>query len=384
MRISEFSVIMSIACSSLILFAAGFLVSHVKRVRWGFVLLILILGFARLVFPIEVSFAKEIPIWKAYPELHVWIHRKWMGNWSLASYLLLIWGVGAVALFVCLINEIREYKEISQRAIPVIEGDSLYRICEKAKEELEYTKPVRLAVTGELDTAMSIGFLTPNVLVPKEMLAYSETELKGVLKHEIIHYLRRDVGKQRVMFFLQVLFWWNPVLYYLRNCVERMLELECDEHACRGMSEEERKAYLKAITKVLRGEDKSQNKLGLGWKKKFPIKFYRRRFQEVLQPVKRLSNTVTYFLALISLMLFCLSYSIIVQPGIMPEEVKAKTVEVNNLSDKKEDKEFLIKLSDGTYQYVSDMLGRKILTEDDVQNPPYADLPVYYNTGKGE
>ena len=384
MRISEFSVIMSIACSSLILFAAGFLVSHVKRVRWGFVLLILVLGFARLVFPIEFHATKEIRSWKIYPMLIQLVHKKLMGNWTLAGILLFIWGVGAVIFFLRLLHEIKEFKEISQRATPVIERDSLYQICEKAKEELGYTKSVRLAVTGELDTAVSIGFLTPNVLVPKEMLAYSETELKGVLKHEIIHYLRRDVGKQRVMLFLQVLFWWNPILYYLRNCVENMLELECDEHACQGMSEEERKAYLKAIAKALRGDDKSHRRLGLGWKKKFPIKFYRRRFQEVLQPVKRLSNMVTYLLAFVSLVLFCLSYSIIVQPGNMPEEAEYREVSQETFIKEKEEKEFLIKLSDGTYQYVSNMLVRKTLTENDVQKAPYADLPVYYNTGKGE
>ena len=384
MRISEFSVIMSIACSSLILFAAGFLVSHVKRVRWGFVLLILVLGFARLVFPIELHATKEIMSWEIYPMLIQLVHRKLIGNWTLAGILLFIWGIGAIIFFLSFLREIRTFKEMSERAIPVMERDPLFQICEKAKEELGYNKPVRLAVTGELDTAVSIGFLTPNVLIPKEMLTYSETELKGVLKHEIIHYLRRDVGKQRVMFFLQILFWWNPVLYYLRNCVENMLELECDEHACQGMSEEERKVYLKAIAKVLRGDDKKHSRLGLGWKKKFPIKFYRRRFQEVLQPVKRLSNVVTYLLAFVSLVLFCLSYSIIVQPGNMPEEAESREVSQEMFIKEKEDKEFLIKLSDGTYQYVSNMLVRKTLTENDVQKAPYADLPVYYNTGKGE
>ena len=384
MRISEFSVIMSIACSSLIFFVAGFLVSHVKRVRWGFILLILIFGFARLLFPVEFHATKEIRSWKIYPLLIQLVHRKLIGNWSLAGILLFIWGVGAVVLFLGLLYEIKEAREISQRAIPMIEGDTLYQICEEAKEELGYTKPVRLAVTGELDTAMSIGFLTPEILILKEMLIYSEAELKGVLKHEIIHYLRGDVGKQRVMLFFQILFWWNPILYYLRNCVENMLELECDEYACQGMSEEERKAYLKAITKVLRGDDKSQSRLGLGWKKRFPIKFYRRRFQEVLQPVKRLSNAVTYFLAFVSLVLFCLSYSIIVQPGSMPEESKNSEVRTEMHSEKKEDKEFLIKLSNGTYLYVADMLGRKVLTEDDIQKAPYADLPIYYNNCKGE
>ena len=136
MRISEFSVIMSIACSSLILFAAGFLVSHVKRVRWGFVLLILVLGFARLVFPIELHATKEIMSWEIYPMLIQLVHRKLIGNWTLAGILLFIWGIGAIIFFLSFLREIRTFKEMSERAIPVIERDPLFQICEKAKEEL--------------------------------------------------------------------------------------------------------------------------------------------------------------------------------------------------------------------------------------------------------
>jgi hypothetical protein len=186
------------------------------------------------------------------------------------------------------------------------------------------------------------------------------------------------------MLLLQIIFWWNPIVYYLRSCVEGMLELECDERACQGMSEEERKAYLRAITKVLRADDKSQSKLGLGWQKKFSDSFLLRRFQEVLQPVERQSNVVTYILALISLILFCLSYSIIVQPGIMPDELNDSTVRLEEFQSCNIYEEFLIKMPDGTYQYVSDMLGQKILTEDDIKKAPYADLPIYTNTSKGE
>lgn len=384
MGISEFSVIMSIACSSLIFFAAGFLVSHAKRVRWGFILLILVFGFARLLLPGEFSFAKEIRILKAYPEIHQWVHRKWMGNLTLAGILLLIWGVGTMVLFLYLIYEIRGIKAISQRAARVMERDRLFLICEKAKEELGYCKSVHLAVTGELDTAVSIGFLKPDILIPKEMLSFEESEIKGVLKHELTHYLRGDVGKQRIMILLQIMFWWNPILYYLKKCVEGMLELECDEHACKGMSEEERKAYLRAITKVLRSEAKSQNGLGMGWRKNFSESFLHRRFQEVLHPVERQSNAVTYLLAIVSFVVFCLSYTIIVQPGSMPEESKNREIRIEKESSNQEDKEFLIKLSDGTYLYVTDMLGRKVLTEDDIRKAPYSDLSIYYNNCEGE
>jgi beta-lactamase regulating signal transducer with metallopeptidase domain len=385
MGISEFSVIMSIACSSVILFAAGFLVSHVKRVRWGLILLIMLLGFVRLVFPVELWLAKEVTAWKGYSFIYLLAHRKWVGGFTLAEILLLIWGIGLFWLFWQYLLEMRKLSRIAERATPVIEGDKIYEICEELKQEIGYPQKVWLAVTGETDTALSISVFTPSILIPKEMLSFTETELKGVLKHELTHYRRGDVAKKRIMLLIQYLFWWNPVLRYLRVCVNGMLELECDEHVCVDMSEEERLAYLDAIAKVLRFDDKRPVSMGIGFGGDCADDFLHRRFREVLAPVRKHSNVVTYILAAVSLVMFCLSYSFIVQPGAIPEEAKNFEVSGEKLTERDDDaQEFLIKMPDGSYLYVSNMLGTITLNEEEIQCAPYADLPIYDNTGKGE
>lgn len=384
MGISEFSVIMSIACSSIILFTAGFLVSHLKRVRWGLILLIMLLGFVRLVFPVELWLAKEVTAWKGYSFIYLLAHRKWFGGWSLAGILIQIWGIGLIWYFGQYFLEMRKLHGIAERATPIIEGDRIYEICEKVKREIGYSKEVRLAVTGEMDTAVSISVFSPSILILKDMLSYSETELRGVLKHELTHYLRGDVGKKRIMILIQYLFWWNPVLRYLRVCVNGMLELECDERVCAGMSEEERLAYLGAIAKVLRSDDKQPNNMGIGFGGDCADDFLHRRFREVLTPVRRYSNAVTYFLAAVSLAIFCLSYSFIVQPIIRPDETELHELSREAIYDPEGEQEFLIRLPDGNYLYVSDMLGSTTLSPEEIKKDPYVNLPIFDNTGKGE
>lgn len=237
---------------------------------------------------------------------------------------------------------------------------------------------MRAAVTGELDTAVSVGFFSPNILIPKEMMEFEDLELCGVIKHELTHYLRGDIGKQRLLYFVQCLFWWNPVVYYLKKSVERMLELECDERACQGMDDTERTSYLRAITKVLRFGQGKGPRLGMGYWKNSSAAFMKRRFQEVLEPTEKHPNSVTYLFALVCVALFCLSYAFIVQPAGMPEEYGTSEISRSRIEpDKAAKSEFLIRLPDGDYLYVSDLLGEKIIKESDIHKAPYAGLPIY-------
>jgi hypothetical protein len=160
-----------------------------------------------------------------------------------------------------------------------------------------------------------------------------------------------------------------------------MLELECDERACRGMDDEERLAYLDALKHVLcanRSEKKKRLDLGMGYTMSHAGKFLKRRFLEVLEPVQKQSGYVTILLAIICFIIFCLSYSFIVQPGHLPKTLEMESAEISSYADGNEEvSDFLIKLSDHTYLYVSGMETKGKLTEQEVQNPPYNGLPIY-------
>ena len=377
MTISVFSVIMSITCSSVILFAASFLVAHAKRVRWGLLLFIFILGFIRLAFPFEFWAAKEIRLWKVYPTLQLLAERELFYGITIAGLLLLMWLAGIVFLFIRFLRKLKTLREIIRRSVPVSTSDHLYVIFEKAVRDIGYQGNMRIAVTDIFSTAVSVGIFRPIILIPKEMLTYPEMELQGVIRHELTHYLRGDVGKKWALNIAQCIFWWNPVIYFLKRSVIEMLELECDERACYGMDDEERLAYLEAIKHVLSSGKAHDIYFGMGYTS-HTGKFLKRRFLEVLDPVPKHSDKVTYFLAVISAVLFCLSYSVIFQPAYMPVSLVEDGDHISSCADENEEiSSFLLELPDGTYNYISDMKSIGILTEQEIQNAPYNGLPIY-------
>ena len=379
MTISVFSVIMSIACSSVILFAASFLVAHAKRVRWGLLLMIFILGFVRLAIPFEFRMAREIRMWQIYPSLQMLAYRKVFQDITVAGMLGIIWLAGILVLLIIFLEKMYSLRQIIKRSVPFEEVDFLYEVYEEAVRDLDYHGNVRIAVTGDSSVPVSVGFFHPIVLIPKEVLAYPEIEIYGIIRHELTHFLRGDVGKKRALDVLQCVFWWNPIVYYLKRSVIEMLEMECDDRTCQGMSEDEKLIYFEAIQRVLTAKpNKKILDLGMSFTSNHTGKFLRRRYLEVLQPIPKQSKVLTGLLAVVSIVIFCLSYSFVLQPAILPEVFEVDSVKMSlDSCENEEIEEFLLKLSNDTYFFISGMKNKGKLTEEEIQNPPYYGLPIY-------
>lgn len=373
--ISLYSMIMSIAFFSITLFVTGFLISHVKRVRWGLILFIFLLGLVRLLLPMEFEYAIVIRSWYVYPGLIRLLQWKIVANLTVASLLIFIYLAGVAISLARHMLRYRAIKEIVDRAPLVTERDDLYAIVKQACAALGYHGKIRVHVTKEISTAASIGFLSPVILMTEESLHYSEAENLGIIKHELTHYLRRDPGKRWAMSVAQSLLWWNPAIYYLNGNVIDMLELECDERACLGMSEEERLAYLEAIKHVLDSGKGKDLGVGMGYGQSESSGILVRRFHEVLKPCKRFSLGTTGVSAIFCILLFLASYGIIFQSAGMPQD--AECVDESLLTAPAGEEEFLLLMPDGTYLYVDNMLGITYLSEKEVSKPPYNGLPVY-------
>jgi hypothetical protein len=114
-------------------------------------------------------------------------------------------------------------------------------------------------------------------------------------------------------------------------------------------------------------------------------KYLRRRYLEVLQPIPKQSGAVTGILAVISIVLFCLSYSFVLQPAGLPLDLEENNFDLG--CEKElivETGDFLLKISDDTYLFISDMLGKEILSEQEINNNSlYSGLPIYEKIPEG-
>lgn len=375
--ISKYSIIMGVLWFTIALLIGCLLIQKGRKVRPGVILLVFLLGAIRLLLPLEHPHMKLLQDWYVYPFFQ-WVWRiEPIKGISIATLFFWIWGIGSIVSLLVFLRKLLQLRGIIQRAQTVSPEDKLFAICRKAAEQLGYEGPCRVAVTTEFSTAVSVGFSIPIILIPDKMQDFTEEELNCIFRHELMHYCRKHLGVQWGMNLLQCLFWWNPIVYLVKNSVEQMIELRCDDFVCRHMSEEEKVTYLQGIMHVLEMSRKDP-KLGIGYARKQSKRFLRRRFQEVLEPVKKQSRGLTTVAAGLCVALFVFSYTFTIQPAGLPD-----VSEIEGYREAQEEEvvtDFLLKLSDGTYLYMKDMMEAGILTETEIQQSPYCKLPIYEYT----
>lgn len=374
MFVTGYSVIMGILWFTVALLIGSYLIARGKKVRSELVLLIFFLGIIRLIVPVEFWETKEIHDWNIYPIFQSIWNTKVIGKVAVSTICFWIWGVGSVLLLGDFCYKIFLMKRIINQSRVVSDGDKLHEICREAALQLNYKGKFKLVVTDGFSTAISAGVFSPVILIPNDMQNFTDGELIGILRHELMHYLRKDLLLQWGMNFIQCLFWWNPITYLVKSAIEQLIELRCDSMVCKNMDDESKLIYLQGIMHVLKTSGK-EPELGIGYAKKSTGKFLQRRFNEVLGKVEKHSKALTVLLGLLCVGVFIFSYSFIIGPASMPKDMESQGLREGNENEDIGD--FLLKLSDGTYWYFKDMYQEAILTEEEIQKEEYKNLPIF-------
>jgi beta-lactamase regulating signal transducer with metallopeptidase domain/tetratricopeptide (TPR) repeat protein len=83
---------------------------------------------------------------------------------------------------------------------------------------------------AEIGSPAICGILRPVILIPPALARdLSETEMRPVLLHELAHYKRGDLWVNHAQIFLQVVYWYNPLLWLANACIRRAREQAVDE-----------------------------------------------------------------------------------------------------------------------------------------------------------
>ena len=72
-------------------------------------------------------------------------------------------------------------------------------------------------------------------------------EREMILNHEMVHIKRRDVLWRVLVTAVQVVHWYNPIVWLLPGEFEGICEMSCDERVLQGRGDEEKKEYLKML-----------------------------------------------------------------------------------------------------------------------------------------
>jgi len=172
--------------------------------------------------------------------------------WGIFITLLpIIWLAGALVLLSYMFFSNLVFWISVNRERPFAEKN-LFELLEKCKSQMDIRRSLRIIITGKVKSPALFGFLRPVLLLPAEMNeVLSLEELRYVFLHELAHLKRHDVFVAHFVSVVQILHWFNPLVWLAFYRMRADRELACDALVLSKMNVDEPKKYGRTIISLV-------------------------------------------------------------------------------------------------------------------------------------
>lgn len=158
----------------------------------------------------------------------------WMPDWILMIVLCWLFVIAGFSIY-----ETIKYHQLTRK---------LKRITEIRTYPLPGIGNVEYRISPEMNTPYTVGFVKPFIVAPAEFPNSKLSEM--ILRHEYSHLRRRDSIVKLICLLAICLHYFNPLTILTILLYTRFSENIADEAATEGCSDEERRAYAKALVRL--------------------------------------------------------------------------------------------------------------------------------------
>lgn len=190
-------------------------------------------------------------------------------------------------------------------------------LLENCKETMKVNKKIPLLLDSQINTPSLMGVIKPKIIIPPDCIDLLTTEeLKYVFMHELAHYKQKDILIRWVMVILQIIYWFNPILWFAFIKIRQDSETACDTRVLTYIKADDFNKYGKTMLKMLdffSGSYYQHGMAGILNKKKILME----RVQNIVNFKKR------YFIwSIVGIILFSsLSIVLLTNARVLPQEV---------------------------------------------------------------
>ncbi|WP_258880673.1 M56 family metallopeptidase [Clostridium estertheticum] len=157
----------------------------------------------------------------------------------------------------------------------VCDNEEVMQLLLQCKNKLNIKSIIKVINTNEIKTPCIYGFIKPKLLLPIGIENYvDKTELQFIILHELAHVKRQDIIVSCITGVLQIIHWFNPIIWYSFYRMSNDKELACDALALSHINCENYIDYGKTIIKLLENYKKTPQVYGMSYiiNDKFQIK----------------------------------------------------------------------------------------------------------------
>ncbi len=168
----------------------------------------------------------------------------WTDKWS--SILAVIWTTGCiVTAFYFLYNILRIYRLRTRAYLITAENEpELYSQYLSCMTELHIRRQVPLYASCSLSSPVSYGLFRPKIIIPQDMdILLPAQDIRFIFLHELQHYRHRDAALNNLSCLLQIIYWFNPIVWYGFHLLQKDREIACDHSVIHAAGREQSASY---------------------------------------------------------------------------------------------------------------------------------------------
>ena len=136
----------------------------------------------------------------------------------------------------------------------IILDENYNNILNKVKQNLNINKNIFLFENKTIFSPMLVSILNPKIILPKKNIPLQDLEF--ILTHELIHFKRKDLLTKLILLLINILNFFNPLIYLLIKDIDKWCEYSCDEKLIKIYNNNQ-KNYCLAILNCLNPSKKT-------------------------------------------------------------------------------------------------------------------------------
>ena len=175
--------------------------------------------------------------------------------------MLTIWLGGVTILLLRLVLSLGWIGHIRNNAIPQSE---LQSTLDHIIQRLQLKVKPEVSTSGLVPSPLTIGYLKPLILFPVGIInQLNPSEVEAILTHELAHIVRRDYLSNLIQSFIETLFYYHPITWWISRMVRTERENRADDLAVSWCGDQ--LGYAKALMTVQEMQIQTTPTLAIGF-----------------------------------------------------------------------------------------------------------------------
>lgn len=130
--------------------------------------------------------------------------------------------------------------------------EKILQLVSKCKKDMGIKSKILIISDKNSSSPAIFGFINPRLILPKEVCdKVNYDELRYIILHEMAHLKRKDTIIGFIISILQILHWFNPILWYAFYKMRQDREVACDAFALSYIDSNDYTKYGYTIIKLL-------------------------------------------------------------------------------------------------------------------------------------